>query len=267
MSSHLNTLFKQLLLVLLTIPIAVSALAGQSEDLFERGNLAYTAGKFSEAVQYYQDVAGERGVSASLLYNLANAYAALGETGEAILAYEQALRLDYRNKDIRANLAAVRKRNGLYNEDRPLWQRLPYLLSPNQWMLISGTAMLLFSLSLLARSVAASSSFSWKGKQLTVRLLRYTSVTALIIVFISIPAAVYGYRDWDDAVVLADTRLRISPFTEAASAGAIQEGRIVRPVKQHNTFILVTDNSGRKGWLERKQLGFINELEDSASSR
>ena len=54
--------------------------------------------------------------------------------------------------------------------------------------------------------------------------------------------------------------LLISPFKDAASTGTIMEGRIVRPLKEHGEYILVTDPSGRKGWLNKNLLGFITAL-------
>ncbi len=255
-----HTLLKGFLAVAVTISIAATALSGQSEDLFEQGNRSYTTGNFVKAVQHYLDIAYQQGVSASLLYNLANSYSALGETGEAILTYEQALRINYHDRDIRTNLAGIRKQNGLYNEAQPLWQRLPYLLSPNQWMLVSGISMLFYSLCLLTRGIVSIFTYAVRKKDLYFHIIRYTSVVALLLVALSLPAAVYGFRNWDDAVVLVDSRLQISPFPEAASAGTIREGRIVRPVKRHNNYILVTDHSGRKGWLNQQHVGFIKEL-------
>lgn len=236
-----------------------TAKTGQAEDSFELGNQAYSRGDFPAAAQNYLETAAERGVSASLLYNLANTYAEMGKTGEAILAYEQALRLEHNNSDIRSNLAAIRKQNGLYSEDRPLWQKYTDLLGANQWMMLCGVFFFIFSGCLLTRSLADVLS-GLGQKESIIRTARYSAGIALFAALVTLPAAIYSYQSWNDGVVLTDSRLLISPFTAAASAGTIREGRVIRPLKDHNDFVLVSDTSGQKGWLDRKQLGFIKEL-------
>jgi len=183
----------------------------------------------------------------------------MGKTGEAILAYEQALRLDHNNGDIRSNLAAIRKQNGLYSEDRPVWQQYSNLLGADQWMLLCGLFFFIFSCSLLIRGLADSLSVL-SQKDSVIRIARYTAGIALIATLVTLPAAIYSYQSWNEGVVLTDSRLLISPFTAAASAGTIREGRVIRPLKDHNDFVLVRDSSGQKGWLDRKQLGFIRDL-------
>ncbi|HDK43504.1 MAG TPA: hypothetical protein ENG91_02995 [Desulfobacteraceae bacterium] len=52
----------------------------------------------------------------------------------------------------------------------------------------------------------------------------------------------------------------ISPFTSAGSSGTIREGRLVRPVKSHGNFLLVADENGRSGWLNKAALELISDL-------
>lgn len=58
----------------------------------------------------YLNVIQQQGASAKLYYNLGNSYYRLGEMGNAILAYERALRLDPSDDDVRNNLAFVNAR-------------------------------------------------------------------------------------------------------------------------------------------------------------
>lgn len=259
MSSRTGIFFKQLTSVLLVFLTLTTAHVCRSEDNFELGNKAYTEGDFSGAVQQYLAAATTRGASASLLYNMANAYAAMGKIGEAVRAYEQALRLDHGNSDIRSNLAIIRKKNGLYREDRPLWQKVPALLGANQWMLLSGLFFLIFSGTLLVRTLSRTGRTP-SFRETMNRLTGYTAALALIGTLITLPAALHSYKSWNDGVVLSDSRLLISPFASAASGGTIREGRVVRPLRQHGDFILVVDTSGQKGWLDKKRLGFIRDL-------
>ena len=92
------------------------ALASQGEDLFALGNQAYAGGKYDEALSCYKRVIEQEGYSASLLFNMANAYYKKKDVGQAILHYERALYLDPGNADIRANLALARKDFGLISD-------------------------------------------------------------------------------------------------------------------------------------------------------
>ena len=242
-------IFFLLALCLLLLP--VSAL--QAADSFELGNQAYMRKDYAAAITYYRQAAKKRGFSASLLYNLGNSYARSGKIGPAILAYEQALRLTPTNPDIHTNLESIRKANGLYQPNQPWWRRAISILGADQWLLLAGISFALFSASLLMMTLVRQ---SWAIKGLK-SVAVITSVCALL----ALPSALVGYRHWRDDVVLTSTRLKISPFAEAASTGAIQEGRIVTPVKTYKGFVLVQDINGRKGWLATRELGLIGQLD------
>jgi tetratricopeptide (TPR) repeat protein len=245
---NINAIQRILLISSLIFLLAETALATETNP-FELGNQAYTAGDFSTAVQQYRKTAEIHGASPSLLYNMGNAYAAMGEPGEAILAYEQALRLDHGNGDIRSSLASLRKNEGLYSEDQPLWNGMSSALGADHWMLIAGISIFLLGCSLFFIASGAKNNRR--------RIATYTAAAAVLATMLTLPLAINGYQSWNDAVVLTETRLQVSPFKDAASTGAIMEGRIVRPLKKHNEYVLVTDHSGRKGWLKKDNLGFI----------
>lgn len=226
----------------------------QAADSFELGNQSYMHNNFTQAIKYYQQTAAQRGFSPALLYNMGNCYAQLGRTGQAILAYEQALRLDHGDPNIRTNLASIRKKNGIYQQDQSWWRRTADFLGADQWLLLAGISFFLFCGCFLLIVLLQKPSIG-------TRLLKVVSISALLCALLSLPPALYGYLHWHDAVVLSRTRLKISPFTESATAGVLAEGRIVHPLKDYRDFILVRDKTGRKGWLAAGELGFIDRLE------
>lgn len=87
----------------------VTATLGASE-LIAMADSAYNADNFTEAARLYSEVIANYGSSAKLYYNLGNTYYRLGEPGNAIIAYERALRLDPSDRDTRENLAFVNAR-------------------------------------------------------------------------------------------------------------------------------------------------------------
>ncbi len=83
-----------------TALVAAAVLAGFSsagaavqsgEDLFTQGNQAYAEGRYDDAIGYYDQVIAEAGFSASVLYNVANAYYQKKNVGQAILPTHQAV--------------------------------------------------------------------------------------------------------------------------------------------------------------------------------
>ncbi len=87
-------------------------LAAQSpaEELLQQGNDAYADGQFQMAAQRYDSVLSLGFTSATLHYNLGNAYYQQELVGPAILHYEKALALDpsYENAEFNLRLANQR---------------------------------------------------------------------------------------------------------------------------------------------------------------
>lgn len=216
--------------------------AGGSEQgkQFREAIEAYASGDYKAATRQFEALAQD-GLSASLLYNLANSYAQAGESGRAILNYERARRLAPGDSDIKGNLQFLRKEKGLFQEEQSLSRRIICGLELNQWTALALISFICFAALLLLPLPS--------GLQRTPRYA--AAVVCLLLTTGAIAGGVGQYRHWNDGVVIAaDARLRVSPFSSAASTGTIQEGRLVRPEKSHGNYFLVKDETGRRGWLE-----------------
>jgi len=228
-------------LCLLLLGTAQVGWAGEQErqEQFQKSSSAYSRGDYRAAIQGFESLLQD-GLSAPLLYNLGNSYAQAGQSGRAILNYERALRLEPGDSDIQGNLELVRKEKGLFQEEQSFVERFVTFFGLNQWTLLATTAFVVFAIVLLL-------PVSLPVK----RRSRYTmAAVGLLVTITAGSAAVVQYQHWGDGVVVAaDARLRVSPFESAASVGVIQEGRLVSPGKIHNRYILVTDETGRSGWL------------------
>jgi tetratricopeptide (TPR) repeat protein len=224
---------------LLLIGINVWAAEQEGDGQFQEASAAYSRGEYQTAIQKFEALTRE-GMSAPLLYNLANSYAQDGQSGRAILNYERALRLNSGDSDTIGNLELVRKEKGIFQKEHSFSQRFVHLLGLNQWTGLAAFAFLGFAVVFLLPP--------------SVRLKRASRYgLAVACVFVTILAAIGAngqYQHWHDGVVVADdARLRVSPFESAASIGTIQEGRLLRPGKSHNNYVLVEDETGRSGWL------------------
>jgi Flp pilus assembly protein TadD len=71
-------------------------------------NQLYENGRYTEAVQAYQQLVDQSFRGSSLYYNLGNAYYKQGDLGRAIVAYLRAEKLAPRDSEIRVNLDVAR---------------------------------------------------------------------------------------------------------------------------------------------------------------
>ena len=240
--------------------LPVSAGAGAQDRptaaaLFEQANILSTKGEYEQAIEQYSDIIRQYGVSASLLYNLANTYTAAGQVGPAVLNYERALHLAPGDADIRGNLAQVRKDAGLYREEQTFHRRLVELLGADQWLMVAGCAFFCFGISALPATLVA------EKKKKGPSLHWWVMISALLIILLTLPPAFFRYQDWRIGVVLAeDAHLLISPFADAAPAGDIKPGRSVRPEREHGDYVFVRTDNGKSGWLDRKSFTLVTDI-------
>ena len=220
-------------------PFAVQA--GDVESTFESGNAAYSVGEYDKAIEIYSEIIASEGSGAGVLYNLANSYAQKGQAGLAILNYERALKLSPSDPNILGNLAKVRKDKGLFTQEEGKVARFVSKLSTDTWAIVGLGCLLFVAVLLFVR-------LRYKPSR---RALTLSAVSAVLLLMLSVFGAGYGYQSYNPLVVIAsDIKLQISPFEGASSTGAIEEGRLLFPVKQHGEYTYVTDRSGRKGWVK-----------------
>ena len=230
--------------VLLISVLCTSAWAVQGEDPFALGNEAYAEGKYDEALSFYKGAIKQKGYSASLLYNMANAYYQKKDVGQAILNYERALYLDPGNTDIQANLGLARKDFGLIAEPAPDWQRFFHILNLNWWAILASGAFGVFSLIYLLRGIRPGSLKGTPSRILT---------TVCLLCFMAGGTGVaVQYGNISRGVVTKDdARLLVSPFDSASSSASIKDGKIVRIAKTYKDYLLVEGPNGKSGWIKR----------------
>src|SRR5215510_10060954 len=96
------------LLGLTTGSLAASDSPANSEAVFARGNAAYAARHFPDAIKEYETLVSTGQWNPALFYDLGNAYYRTGDLGRSILNYERALALNPNQAEARANLQLVR---------------------------------------------------------------------------------------------------------------------------------------------------------------
>jgi len=85
------------------ISLSLNATTAQVYDI-KKANDLYVATSYAQAIEVYEEISKQGYESATLYYNLGNAYYRINKIAPAILNYERALRLDPSNLDIQHNL-------------------------------------------------------------------------------------------------------------------------------------------------------------------
>lgn len=98
--TYKSCIIKILLLFFINIIFINGALAAHIES----ADSAYKTGHYDQAVTLYNEILKNEGSSSELYYNLGNAYAKIGDYGNAVLCYLRSLRLDPSNKNAKENL-------------------------------------------------------------------------------------------------------------------------------------------------------------------
>jgi hypothetical protein len=122
----------------------------------------------------------------------------------------------------------------------------------NQWIGLGGLALLLFTTTFLFSSLPKRS--------VSITVMSLISVCCLATITVAVINSITLYKDWTASVVTNTRSLLISPFEGAATAGSVQEGRVVYPGKQHGNYLYIEEETGRKGWIEQSAVEpVINE--------
>jgi tetratricopeptide (TPR) repeat protein len=209
---------------------------------------AFAAGNFQMSTQDYEAVLAQQGYSAPVLFDLGNSYYREGNLAQAILAYKRAQWLSPNDPDIAANLGLAEKKAGVAETESGWSGKISRFLSASGWAWLACGAWTLLCASLLARLAVSG-----------LRPLIFASSLASVVVFlISIAATWISSRELREAVVVEkNASALISPFPAAQAVFSPAPGETVTVQKSYDDFLLVTDRSGRSGWIGKAQLSPI----------
>ncbi|MDX2110329.1 MAG: tetratricopeptide repeat protein [Verrucomicrobiota bacterium] len=243
--------FRALIVLLGLLFIAITHLrADVAQNLFQSANEAYGKADYETAIKLYQDSITQGGASATVYYNLANAYYKQGNIGQSVLFYERALALRPGLAEARHNLQFVRHSSSLPPEsdlDSPI-ERLASRLTLNEWGWLLGTT---FWLSVFL-VVFPKFSQKWGG---VCRIFLTLSLAVLIVSIIGLTGA---YPMTKRLVALSkETPLRVSPLADSTKAGYMAAGEMGSYSEMHMGYYLVTSQSGKQGWVAANDIGMV----------
>jgi tetratricopeptide (TPR) repeat protein len=249
--------------ILTALIISLFTFGAASQDAgtgkFNQGVTYFSAGTYNEALQAWTEVYNTGYRSASLCYNMGNAYFKLNNIPQAILFYERAYLLKPADEDINYNLQIART----LIVDR--FQEIPELffvrwydfislfLSSNLWARIS---IISFVLSLLFLSLYIYSS-KYRPK-----VIGFWFAVSLFV--ITIGSLVFSARNkylvYDSHKAIITTPMisgKSSPDSSGTDLFVIHEGTKVTVEDELGDWLEIRLSDGNKGWVPLNSLNII----------
>jgi tetratricopeptide (TPR) repeat protein len=256
----MNSLIRYLQTLILVSFFTIEAVAQESgTGKFNQGVTYFTAGSYKEALQVWTDIYNTGYRSASLNYNIGNAYFKLNNIPQAILFYERAYLLKPADEDINYNLQIART----LIVDR--FQEIPELffvkwynfvslfLSTNSWARIS---IFSFILSLLFLSLYIySSRYRYKvfGFWFAITFL----VFAIASITFSMRNKALVYDSHKAIITVPAVSGKSSPDNSGTDLFVLHEGTKVSVEDEVGEWLEIRLSDGNKGWVPLNSLNKI----------
>ena len=226
--------------------IVAGAAPKAGDDLWDRANHAYAAGRFEEAKVDYLQLVQHGAPTGNLFYNLGNSWFKLGDNGRAILNYKRALVLEPNFPEATANLqvalraAQTEEHTTMVDLLRSYADLFPLVASIGFW----------FTLLCVC--------FWWRGSKLLRSIGKVGLPCFLILFLIGLGFSFWighGGRDPDRAIVIeAPADLKFGPGNSARTAETLSVGQEVRLISERDEWSLCRAISGTLGWLPTRSI-------------
>jgi len=259
---------RQILFLLVLSGCAPAFVGLQGAELlpvFDQANRLYEQGQFTNAAAAYEQLIRSGYGSATLCFNLGNAWFKAGQKGRALAAYRQAQQLAPRDPSVRFNLQFVRKQvTGSDTVNQSLWQRFLSTLTLNEWTVLATAGWWLWLGLLALREFRPDLQIALRG---------YTATAGLVMALLGacLGAAIYQETASRAAVVVVPSAVvRRGPLAESQVFYQLSDGAEVtvldeKQVSDTESWLQVRDESRRIGWLKRDQVVVLRPV--TAGSR
>ena len=239
--------------------VALSISFARADGDLDAANRAYANGSYDEAAGLFQKIVDQRGYSASLCFDLANAEARAGHPGTAMLNYERARYFAPTDKEIDHNLQLERKKAGLQPNSYRWWEIALRSIDWSVWMACIGAGLVLIFLAIVGLSYlpALSSRLNIRAGVLRniFRAVLFVGIPlCLLLGFVELSTIGFSHRI--DGVIVAPkaATVWVSPFDSSDTRGAIAEGELVTVEDRHADYLWVAARDNQFGWVRQKDV-------------
>lgn len=224
------------------------------DSSFVKGNEAYANGEYELALIAYNQLVANEVKSADLYYNLGNTYYRLNEFGEAVWAYERALKIDPSHTNATYNRTFVNQQTkaevnsesgGITN-----WLKANLFgISINFWPYFTLFISLVFA-------IGAYFFFTTK-KQKIKNISLSLSMTTF---FLLIGGLVLSYLNTanltnhsEGIIIISSANIMPEPSEKATTNFPLKEGAKVQILRTNSDWIEI-DFKGHSGWVAREEM-------------
>ncbi len=251
---------KKLIILILLLTGATGL--SQNEVLFEEASKAYNEGDYELAIENYEHILDSGLHSASLYFNLGNAYYKLNKIAPSIYYYEKALLLDPNDREIRNNLSYAQQMT--IDDIQPIPQttlsritsRVMNIMTYDQWAYTSIFFMILFVSLYLAFYF-----FRFADKK---RLAFIGSMVCLILTAVSVTLAALQYQDYNEtrpAIIFArETSVKEEPNNRSITLFSLHEGSKVYVEETLEEWNKIRLADGKNGWIPTSDLRTLKDF-------
>ncbi len=249
------------LLLILTI-LCTSLGFAQNKALFEEANALYNDAKYYEALDKYKSILDSGEHSAALYFNMGNAHYKLNNIAPSIYYYEKALLLKPNDTEIKNNLAFAKNMTLDAIDTVPevgfsgLFNRWASYFHYEVWAKISLGLAVLFVILFLV--------YYFSSATLKKRLAFITSVSCLLLVFVSLALAFHGERLVESnqpAIVFAkESQIKSEPNLRSTEAFKLHEGTKVQVLDTVNNWKKIKIADGKTGWVMSDDIKLVKTL-------
>lgn len=241
--------------ILFSILAFVLPIWGQNAN-FEEANNAYKEGKYDVAISAYKSLLDDKKQSATIYYNLGNAYFKKGILSQAILNYERAYRMQPYDKDIQLNLAFANSQiaDKIETPKRYFITKWFYKLSQqlhsNTWAYLGiGFWILVFLFIIFFIKTTSESMRKWFF------LLATISLFATFFTFYATYSQYTTNKTDAYAIVFAQNiTIKSTPSNNGTDLFILHEGTKVQLLDKVGTWYKIQLADGREGWMPSKTI-------------
>ena len=227
---------------------------GFSQSTIKIANKAFADEQYKIAIQNYLEAIANDQKSAELYYNLGNSYYKTNEIGEAIWAYQQALKIEPSNEDIIHNLQYVNNLTAdkLVIETKGIGSWLSknvFQFSTNFWFYLSIVSALLTALALYM-------FFTPTNTKVNNLSLFFGSLFGLILILSFTFSVMHKSRlinNTKAVIIHSNAKILTSPNAEASTSFELHEGAQLNLKNTQDQWYEVSLNKNT-GWVNKNNV-------------
>lgn len=232
------------------ISLSLNATTAQVYDI-KKANDLYVATSYAQAIEVYEEISKQGYESATLYYNLGNAYYRINKIAPAILNYERALRLDPSNLDIQHNLKLAKAKtvDKIVPQEKNIveiwYNSIVFATHTNVWAYMS---IIFFIVALCLVLMYMFLRVSW--------IRKITFFSSIIFFTFAICFFIFSYQqkkmveNQKEAIIFVPSSyVKSSPDQLGSDLFLLHEGTKIIIKHQLGSWVQITTEDGNKGWL------------------